>query len=48
MKTVRLNNGVGMPMEGFGVFQIPEDSCEQVVKDAIDLGSLCRRTERDV
>ena len=27
-----------MPMEGFGVFQIPEDSCEQVVKDAIDLG----------
>lgn len=27
-----------MPMEGFGVFQIPEDRCEQVVKDAIDLG----------
>ena len=27
-----------MPLEGFGVFQIPEDSCEQVVKDAIDLG----------
>lgn len=25
-------------MEGFGVFQIPEDRCEQVVKDAIDLG----------
>ncbi len=48
MKTVRLNNGVEMPMEGFGVFQIPEDSCEQVVKDAIDLGYLCRRTERDV
>ena len=48
MKTVRLNNGVEMPMEGFGVFQIPEDSCEQVVKDAIDLGSLCRRTERNV
>lgn len=38
MKTVRLNNGIEMPMEGFGVFQIPEDSCEQVVKDAIDLG----------
>ncbi len=38
MKTVRLNNGVEMPMEGFGVFQIPEDSCEQAVKDAIDLG----------
>lgn len=38
MKTVRLNNGMEMPMEGFGVFQIPEDRCEQVVKDAIDLG----------
>ena len=38
MKTVRLNNGIEMPMEGFGVFQIPEDSCEQVVKVAIDLG----------
>lgn len=38
MKTVRLSNGIEMPMEGFGVFQIPEDSCEQVVKDAIDLG----------
>lgn len=38
MKTVKLNNGIEMPMEGFGVFQIPEDSCEQVVKDAIDLG----------
>lgn len=38
MKTVRLNNSIEMPMEGFGVFQIPEDRCEQVVKDAIDLG----------
>ena len=38
MKTARLNNGIEMPLEGFGVFQIPEDSCEQVVKDAIDLG----------
>ena len=38
MKTVRLNNGIEMPMEGFGVFQIPEDRCEQAVKDAIDLG----------
>lgn len=38
MKIVRLNNGIEMPMEGFGVFQIPENICEQVVKDAIDLG----------
>lgn len=38
MKTVKLSNGVMVPMEGFGVFQIPEESCEQVVKDAISTG----------
>ena len=38
MKTVRLNNGVEMPMEGFGVFQVPEDTCEQVVRNAIAAG----------
>lgn len=38
MKNVLLSNGVQMPMEGFGVFQIPEESCEQVVKDAISAG----------
>lgn len=35
---VRLPNGVAMPMEGFGVFQIPEHDCEQIVKDAIEVG----------
>ena len=38
METVTLSNGVEMPMEGFGVFQIPEETCEQVVKDAISAG----------
>lgn len=38
METVELSNGVTMPMEGFGVFQIPEGTCEQVVKDAISAG----------
>ena len=38
METVKLSNGVIMPMEGFGVFQIPEETCEQVVKDAITTG----------
>lgn len=38
MKNVKLNNGVEMPMEGFGVFQVPEDQCEQVVLDAIETG----------
>ena len=27
-----------MPMEGFGVFQIPDTQCEQVVLDAIQVG----------
>lgn len=38
METVKLSNGVEMPMEGFGVFQIPEETCEQVVRDAISVG----------
>lgn len=38
MEHITLNNGVKMPMEGFGVFQIPEDTCEQVVRDAITAG----------
>ena len=24
MQTVKLNNGVEMPMEGFGVYQVPD------------------------
>lgn len=38
METVRLSNGVIMPMEGFGVFQIPEETCEQAVREAISVG----------
>lgn len=39
MQTVRLSNGVEMPMEGFGVFQVPEaDVCEQAVSDALKTG----------
>ena len=39
MKTVTLNNGVVMPMEGFGVFQIPDPAqCEQAVSDALGAG----------
>lgn len=38
MQEIKLSNGVSMPMEGFGVFQIPEEKCEQVVADAIESG----------
>ena len=33
-----LSNGVQMPMEGFGVFQIPNDACEAVVLTALKTG----------
>ena len=39
MEYVKLNNGVTMPLEGFGVFQIPDrDECERVVLDALEAG----------
>ena len=38
VQSIRLNNGVSMPMEGFGVFQIPEEHCEQAVRDTITAG----------
>ena len=38
MKKIRLKNGVEMPMEGFGVFQIPQETCEEAVRTAIDTG----------
>ena len=38
IEKVKLNNGIEMPMEGFGVFQIPEEECESVVRNAISEG----------
>lgn len=39
MKTVKLNNGVEMPILGFGVFQIPDPAeCERAVTAAIETG----------
>lgn len=39
MEYAVLNNGVKMPMEGFGVFQVPDQAqCEQAVLDAIASG----------
>ena len=37
--TVTLNNGVEMPILGFGVFQIPDlQECERSVTDALQFG----------
>ena len=39
MEFITLNNGVKMPLEGFGVFQVPDSAqCEQAVLDAIASG----------
>lgn len=38
MNTVTLNNGVQMPVLGFGVFQIPDDQTEQAVSEALAVG----------
>ena len=39
MEYAVLNNGSKMPMEGFGVFQVPDPAqCEQAVLDAIASG----------
>ncbi len=39
MDYVTLNNGIKMPMQGFGVFQVPDaDICEQAVTEALSVG----------
>ena len=39
MEYVTLNNGIQMPLEGFGVFQVPDPAqCENAVLDAISSG----------
>lgn len=39
MQNIKLNNGVEMPILGFGVFQIPDAAeCEKAVLEAIDCG----------
>lgn len=39
MEYVTLNNGVKMPILGYGVYQIPDAAeCERCVLDAIEVG----------
>ena len=38
METVKLNNGVEMPILGYGVFQVDPAECERCVSDAINTG----------
>ena len=44
MQTVKLNNGVEMPILGFGVFQVRDlDECERSVVDAIQTARVLHR-----
>lgn len=38
MKTIKLNNGVEMPLVGYGVFQVKPEECERCVADALSVG----------
>lgn len=38
MKDVVLNNGVRMPILGYGVFQVSPEECERCVSDALNVG----------
>ncbi|UNH38996.1 aldo/keto reductase [Moellerella wisconsensis] len=39
MQTIKLNNGIEMPLLGFGVFQMTQpDECEHAVIDALEIG----------
>ena len=38
MQTVTLNNGVEMPILGFGVYQVPAEDTEKAVSEALAVG----------
>ena len=37
-KTIKLNNGIEMPLVGYGVFQVSPEECERCVTDALAVG----------
>lgn len=38
MQTIQLNNGIEMPILGYGVFQVPPEEAERCVSDALKAG----------
>lgn len=38
MKKIKLNNGLEIPILGFGVFQIRDSECERAVDEALETG----------
>lgn len=48
MQTVKLNNGIVMPLQGFGVYQMTEAvECERAVLDALDTATSVFFSYRD-
>ena len=38
MEYVTLQNGIRMPMLGYGVYQVRQEECERCVLDALEVG----------
>ena len=38
MQKITLNNGIEMPVIGYGVYQVAPDECERCVSDALRVG----------
>ena len=38
METIKLSNGVEMPLVGYGVFLVSPEECERCVSDALSVG----------
>ena len=38
MEYISLNNGVKMPILGYGVYQVTKEECERCVLDALKVG----------
>ena len=38
METIRLNNGIEMPILGYGLFQVPPQEAERCTRDVLEVG----------
>ncbi len=38
METVKLHNGIEMPILGYGVYQVTPEECKRCVADALNVG----------
>ena len=38
MQTIRLNNGIEMPLLGYGLFQVPPQEAERCTREALEVG----------